>query len=218
MLIDRAERGDFQPLLALAYAGDSSETMSVGMQLSVLCSEDAPHISLEDVARETRGRTFGAYLVRDQLRACDVWPRAVIDPAYYDPVASTVPSLILSGDADPVTPPSWGEAVARHLPRSRHLVAPATGHGVAATACGARLIADFVEGGSPERLDAGCLLTIRRPPFFLTPSGPDPAPPVPLQDPGAGRVTGRTAAAPPAAGADRGSDRADTMLGASNGR
>jgi pimeloyl-ACP methyl ester carboxylesterase len=173
LLIDAAERGDFQGLTALAVAADTSENMSVGMQLSVLCSEDAPRISLEDVARETTGRTFGTWLVADQLNACDAWPRAVVDPSYYDPVTSGVPTLILSGDVDPVTPPSWGEEVARHLPRSRHLVAPATGHGVAATGCGARLIADFLEAGIADGLDAGCLSMLRRPPFFLTPSGPE---------------------------------------------
>jgi pimeloyl-ACP methyl ester carboxylesterase len=175
LLIEAAERGDFQGLTALAVAGDTSENMSVGMQLSVLCSEDAPRISLEEVARETTGRTFGRWLVADQLNACGAWPRAAVDPSYYDPVTSDVPALVLSGDVDPVTPPSWGEAVARHLPRSRHLVAPATGHGVAATGCGARLIADFLEAGSADGLDAGCLSMLRRPPFFLTPSGPEQA-------------------------------------------
>jgi pimeloyl-ACP methyl ester carboxylesterase len=176
ILIDRAERDDFQGLLALAFAGDTSENMSVGMQLSVLCSEDAPQIAPDDVARETTGRLLGSHLVASQLKACEIWPRGTIEPSYHQPVESSVPALVLSGDVDPVTPPLWGEAVARHLSRGRHLVAAATGHGVAGTPCGARLIADFVNRGSAEGLDAACLNAAKRPPFFLTPSGPEMAP------------------------------------------
>ena len=38
---------------------------------------------------------------------------------YYAPVTSIEPVLIFSGDDDPVTPPSWGEHVAQHLPNVR---------------------------------------------------------------------------------------------------
>ena len=45
-LVDRAEQNDFQGLFALALASeDAGENMSIGMQLSVLCSEDASQVS-----------------------------------------------------------------------------------------------------------------------------------------------------------------------------
>jgi pimeloyl-ACP methyl ester carboxylesterase len=174
ILIERAETGDYQGLVALAFAGDQSENMSVGMQLSVICSEDAPLISSADVTRETAGSIFGVHLVSGQRRACEMWPRASLPPDYHAPIRSEVPALVLSGAVDPVTPPAWGERVVAHLPKGRHLVAAATGHGVIGTPCGARLIADFLEGGDAAALDAGCLEQPRHPPFFLTPSGPDP--------------------------------------------
>jgi pimeloyl-ACP methyl ester carboxylesterase len=175
LLLDRAEHNDFQGLLALGFAGDTSENMSTGMQLSVLCSEDAPAIGPHDLERATQGRFFGVHLAAGQLKACEIWPRGEIDPAYYEPVVSAVPALVLSGDIDPVTPPSWGDAVVRHLSSGRHFVAPATGHGVAGTACGARLIAGFLDRADAGGLEASCLATARRPPFFVTPTGPDPA-------------------------------------------
>jgi hypothetical protein len=85
-----------------------------------------------------------------------------------------VPALILSGDVDPVTPPPWGEAVARHLKNARHVAVPATGHGVVGTPCGQRLIEQFLEDGSAAGLDTSCIGDVRRPPFFVTPAGPDP--------------------------------------------
>jgi hypothetical protein len=47
---------------------------------------------------------------------------------------------------------------------------------VIATACGAKLVADFLERGSADQLDARCLQTITRPGFFVTPAGPEPVP------------------------------------------
>jgi len=109
------------------------------------------------------------------MKACERWPKGHVDAAYYEPVISAVPALILSGDLDPVTPPSWGEAVARHLTNGTHIIVPGTGHSVINTGCGARLVHDFITRGSAEGLDRGCLHALRRPPFFSTPAGPDPA-------------------------------------------
>jgi pimeloyl-ACP methyl ester carboxylesterase len=176
MLVERAEQNDFEPLFALGLAGGAaSDNMSVGMQLSVLCSEDAARFTDEDIGRETAGSIFSSHLVSGQRRACALWPKADVDPSYYEPVTSDVPALVLSGDIDPVTPPDWGEAVTRHLRNARHIAVPATGHGVISTPCGARLIEEFLDRGSADRLDTSCVDTIRRPPFFVTPAGPEPA-------------------------------------------
>ena len=140
-LIARAEQNDYQNLLALAYANEASDdNLSVGMQLSVLCSEDATRVTAEDVSRQSAGTVFGLHLLRGQLQACELWPRGKIDDAYFEPVTSDVPALVLSGDLDPVTPPGWGDAVAQHLRNARHITVPATGHGVIGTPCGQELI------------------------------------------------------------------------------
>jgi hypothetical protein len=104
-----------------------------------------------------------------------MWPKGEVEPSYYQPVVSDVPALVLSGDLDPVTPPTWGDAVVKSLSRSRHITVPATGHGVIGTACGVKLIQDFIDSASPESLDVSCVRSVRRPPFFVTPAGPDPA-------------------------------------------
>jgi pimeloyl-ACP methyl ester carboxylesterase len=170
-LIAHAEQNDFQNLLALAYASEDSENMSLGMQLSVLCSEDAPRVTPEDVQDQSEGTVFGVHLSRGQLQACEGWPRGEVDESYFEPVTSHVPALVLSGDLDPVTPPGWGDSVAKHLKNARHVTVPATGHGVIGTPCGQELIRRFIESGSADDLDVSCVTRVRRPPFFLTPSG-----------------------------------------------
>jgi pimeloyl-ACP methyl ester carboxylesterase len=174
-IVERAERNDFQGMLALAMMNSGAlENMALGMQLSVLCTEDYSRIEPEDTDRESAGTLFGRHLLETRMKACEFWPKGSVPANYYQPVASSVPTLILSGELDPVTPPSWGDGVAASLPNSKHLVAPGTGHGVLTTTCGMRIIRDFFDRGTTAGLDDRCLKLLKRPPFFLTPSGPDP--------------------------------------------
>jgi pimeloyl-ACP methyl ester carboxylesterase len=174
-IVERAERDDFQGMLALAMINSGlAENMAFGMQLSVLCTEDYARISPADTEREAAGTLFGRHLLETRMRACEFWPKGSVPADYYQPVASPVPALILSGALDPVTPPSWGDAVAQSLPNSKHLVAPGTGHGVIGTGCGMRIVREFYDRASTQGLDENCLKLLKRPPFFLTPAGPDP--------------------------------------------
>ena len=176
-ILVRAEENDFQGMLALAGLGDSGAepNMSIGMQLSVICAEDAPRVTAEDTKQESAGSMFGSYVMRAQQQACAFWPRGTVAESFYAPVAADIPTLVMSGEIDPVTPPVWGEDVARHLPNSRHLVLPGTGHTAGGTGCGLRIIRGFIEKGTVEGLDTSCASALTRPPFFVSPAGPDPS-------------------------------------------
>ncbi len=175
-IVARAEQNDFQGMLALASLNDGGDepNMSVGMQLSVTCAEDAPRISPEEARKESAGSLFGEYVMRPQQDACRFWPKGDVAAAYYEPVTAPIPTLVMSGELDPVTPPVWGEEIARHLPVSKHVVVPGTGHTAGSTACGLRIIRNFIEAGTLDNLDTACVANVKRPPFFLTPAGPDP--------------------------------------------
>jgi len=175
-LIERAEQNDFQNLLALATMNDTGapSNMSIGMQLSVVCAEDGPQITPEEARKQAEGTLFGLHVMQLQREACAFWPRGSVDPSFYEPVQSNVPTLILSGDIDPVTPPVWGEQIAKTLPNSKHVVLPGTGHTAGGTGCGRRLIKAFLDAGTVENLDTACVNHITRPPYFVTPAGPDP--------------------------------------------
>jgi pimeloyl-ACP methyl ester carboxylesterase len=174
-LIERAERNEFQSMLALAMINSGvADNMAMGMQLSVVCAEDYPRIKPEDLAEQTQATLFRGHLAEQRMKACEFWPRGTVPATYYEPVHSQVPTLVLSGELDPVTPPSWGELAAKTLPNSKHFIAPGTGHGVLGTGCGMRIIHEFIDEGSAENLETSCLKLLKRPPFFLTPAGPDP--------------------------------------------
>jgi pimeloyl-ACP methyl ester carboxylesterase len=144
------------------------------MQLSVVCAEDFPRITPDQIEHASQGTVFATHLLTARMKACEFWPKGDVDPAFYEPVKSSVPTLVLSGELDPVTPPTWGESVLPYLSNARHIVVPATGHGAIGTACGMRLVRAFIDAGSAAGLDTSCLQALKRPPFFLTPAGPDP--------------------------------------------
>lgn len=175
-VIHAAAQGDFSPLAALSLetATWSTETMSLGLTLSVLCAEDVQRITDEQAEREVRGTFLGRSEIDAWRQMCAQWPRGPL-PAEVDRVRPMqIPTLILSGDLDPVTPPRWGEVMKAHFPGASHIVVPGTGHNTSTTGCVPDLIADFIEKGSPAELDASCVKKVRRPPFVIDPSGTAP--------------------------------------------
>jgi pimeloyl-ACP methyl ester carboxylesterase len=173
VLLDRAAAGALGPLAAqaVAVAGDVDAALSRPLQWSVLCAEDVPFYAPRATAEDA---TIGDDVRRSLEEVCRAWPHARPDPAQREPVRSGVPALLLSGEADPVTPPAWAEQAARDLPRARHLVLPGGGHGTLYRGCLPRLAARFVEAGSADGLDAACVERSRPAPFFLDLLGPGP--------------------------------------------
>ncbi len=171
-LITDAANKNYQGLFALAFARDLPKgSMSEGMFLSVVCAEDMPHVTAEDIARESEGRFLGAGMFDTRLKPCEFWPKGVVPAEYYQPVVSNKPVLILSGMDDPITPPSWGEEVAHSLANSRHLVVPGSGHISTPRGCVPKLIGEFLDGANARNLDATCIDAQHRPPFFVNYTG-----------------------------------------------
>jgi pimeloyl-ACP methyl ester carboxylesterase len=97
-----------------------------------------------------------------------MWPRGEIPGDFLEPVRSNAPVLIFSGNMDPVTPPKYGEEVARHLPNSRHIIIPEAGHGVDGLkdpGCVDRIAIEFLEKGDAKNLDVSCVEGMAPPPF-----------------------------------------------------
>lgn len=172
LIIHLAAQGNFVPLTeaALGYRKFLVGTGSNGMYLSVTCAEDLPWIKPGEGERMAENTFLGDYRLRQQREMCALWPRATIAKDYGDPVRSDVPVLILTGQWDPVTPPSNGDAVAKTLKNSLHIVVPQGAHGLGGLEnldCLSRIQTEFVERGTIERIDTSCVKTIRRRPFAM---------------------------------------------------
>lgn len=168
LAISQAAKGDFTPLLAqnLEFTRGVLENFSMGMHLTVVCSEDVSRVAPSDLAVAAR-TFFGLALADNFLRACRLWPKAKIPADYYDPVRSQAPVLVLSGGLDPATPPRYGEEVVTSLPNARLAVAPNLAHGVGGQGCAQGLVEKFVREADARSLDVSCLARIPRPLFVL---------------------------------------------------
>lgn len=133
--------------LAWAYSGGSGDdddwdeeedelyalSDSDAVYNSVECIEEIPFNRLS--AAETLSQNIPdpfldglLYYVIDQFEICEVWevtPAAEIET---QPVVSDIPTLVLAGEFDPITPPVWGEAAVSTLSRSQLVIVPGAGH------------------------------------------------------------------------------------------
>ena len=172
LFLHLAAQGNFVPLAraAIEYRQNLVGTGSNGMYLSVTCAEDLPWIKPGEGERIAANTFLGDYRLRQQREACALWPRAEIKRDFAEPVRADVPVLILTGEWDPVTPPSNGDAVAKTLTNSLHIVVPHGAHGLGGLEnvdCVLRLMGEFVERGTIKGIDTSCVKTIRRRGFAL---------------------------------------------------
>jgi pimeloyl-ACP methyl ester carboxylesterase len=172
LVLHLAAHGDYGPLIQAAFwfRKNLVATGSNGMYLSVTCAEDLPWVKPDEAKQLAQNTFLGKYRFDQQSEACSLWPRGKVESSYAEPVRSDKPVLIVTGQWDPVTPPSQGDAVAKSLSNSLHLVVPHGGHGLGGLEgieCLDRLITQFIERGSGKELDTTCIKNIRRKGFVL---------------------------------------------------
>ncbi len=129
-LIHLAARGEWAPFARKVIAQSRAQRSgrSIGMQLSVLCTEDAPRLAAADTARMAADGPLGVPVAPELLGACAEWPRGT--PGDTTPVVSPIPVLLLSGANDPATPPDWADSAATTLSNSVRLIDSTAGHGM----------------------------------------------------------------------------------------
>lgn len=159
--------GNLGPLVGTMFqvVSQIDSRIARGMQLSVICAEDVPFITPEEVKTTSANSFYGDARVRPTIRACGEWPKMKVSESFLDPVKSDVPVLLVSGALDPVTPPWLAERVARTLSRGRLVIAKNATHN--SYECIENLIADFIDKGTTDGLDVSCVDKIKRPPFTV---------------------------------------------------
>ncbi len=177
-LIADVNAGEYDTLaLLLSSFLSNSDFFSAGMQFSVQCYEEnsfataeeitavlAAHPELEPVFRDSPNLGPNALLL------CDQWGAGTAVPLENEPVTSDIPTLILAGEYDPITPPAWGEQVQANLSNAYFYAFPGTGHGVSLSgACAISIIQSFL--AEPTAVpDTTCLAKLGGP-AFVTPGG-----------------------------------------------
>ncbi|MEX2598623.1 MAG: alpha/beta fold hydrolase, partial [Dehalococcoidia bacterium] len=155
--------------------------MSMGMQLSVQCQEEVAHTDAAAVAAaadevpELRAMFQGAPTSGEHLfELCEIWDAGSSDLGELG--ETSIPTLVLAGEFDPITPPHWGERVSDSLDNSYFFTFPSTGHGALPShGCAAGMTLDFLNDPSAAP-GSECIADIEPPAFTASDIAPEMRP------------------------------------------
>jgi len=164
-MIEELEQGETSTLsLLTSNTLANADFLSLGMHLSVQCNEEVTFTTQDQIDAGLVGfddlfDTFdGASNLGDfMLAACEVWQAGAAAPIENEPVVSDIPTLILSGEYDPITPPAWGASAAAYLTNSTYVEFPGLGHGTSVSGdCPLGITFAFI-GDPAARPDVSCV-------------------------------------------------------------
>jgi pimeloyl-ACP methyl ester carboxylesterase len=191
-LVERGEHGVLQVVaqeLVFVFSGFAD-----GMTLSVDCNEEVPFVTAEklnagnagvrpEVIAADVGNISTETSRRSAVALCENWGTPPPDPVETLPVRSSIPTLILAGEHDPITPPRYGALAAETLSNSFFFEFPSSGHGVFYHhwECGTGMIDAFLARPRVQP-DASCIDAI--PPMYFAIDTAPASPPTPSIIPG----------------------------------
>jgi pimeloyl-ACP methyl ester carboxylesterase len=160
-LIHQAYQGEWSQIEGLVSndLGGAAPDWSM-MNLEILCHEDWARTGRAETERLSQGSYMGYEDVRRFLapeEVCALMPHPQREALYEPVTTSPVPVLLISNEADPQDPPANVATAKQHYPNSLTLVAPGQSHGYMGIPCRVQILADFIEAGTVEGLDARCL-------------------------------------------------------------
>jgi pimeloyl-ACP methyl ester carboxylesterase len=177
LLVAEAADGNYQPLVSQFQMTliSMTETLALGMHNAIMCTEDVPFYLDASIDRAALNASFMGLVQLEALEAiCSVWPAGPIDDDFKQPLSTEIPTLLLSGSADPITPPRFADMAARNLRKAWLLTGEHQGHGQIAVGCMPRIIERFIDSAQLGEGDAACFQRSFVMPFFLDFSGPQP--------------------------------------------
>ncbi len=140
------------------------DLISRGMMISVMCNADlvgkAPEDLLNIMAEQPSQLVTAAdpefTIEYGMFGICENWPVQAADASAKEPLISDIPTLILEGEFDPVTPPEYGQLVAGYLSNGYYFEFPGVGHDVLSDSCAREVAGAFID--DPTRApDATCI-------------------------------------------------------------
>ena len=148
--------------------------LGYGLSYGVTCREDYPFATPQDLAAAGReafpdypasmqGEGVGgwAYINQD---CRDVWKVPAAPEAMRQPVASSIPTLLISGSFDTLTSLAGAKAAAASLSKATIISIPGIGHFVAPQSpCAQTVIVSFL--ADPNTPDTSCVGTLKPPTF-----------------------------------------------------
>jgi pimeloyl-ACP methyl ester carboxylesterase len=148
------------------------DSVSWGMYFSVECAEDLAFSTPQAVAAAGQAypqqiRSYELSGLEGEFPVCRAWNVPAVARSESQPVTSSIPTLVLEGEYDPVTPPADGALAAQSLRNSYQFLFPATGHGVFLfnpSSCPTTIVVQF-ERNPAQKPDGSCIVSMSEPRF-----------------------------------------------------
>ncbi len=141
------------------------------LSLSIDCHEEVPFNDLAKLRRDYARYPLLKSFAEDQSwgAACTKWPMGPIDPLENAPIYSDVPTLLLTGLYDPITPPQYARLAGSRLTNSFYFEFSSVGHDVLSNEpCAGELAKQFLD--DPTRMPGHSCLGDLKPPEFRPPA------------------------------------------------
>lgn len=167
----KASAGDLHPIGNIGNLFVFDRSVATGMYFSVMCAEDGslPPEQPNNAGVRAEIAKRNAQDQRDFEQLCKLWNVQPLPNGVNEAVKSDVPTLLLSGQFDPITPPANAERVAATLSNHFAFTFPNTGHGALnSEKCAEKIAHEFLNDPS-QKPDARCIESLK-PPAFVTPS------------------------------------------------
>lgn len=144
-----------------------SANFSFPMHLSLQCAEEISFTSAEAMAAfdaQVRPELRPGLSASSYLGYCEDWPVPPAPARENEPVSSSLPTLVLAGYFDPITPPRYSELVHERLENSQYFLIQNDSHGASLSPCGTTLVRAFLAAPG-ERTQSTCLSDLPPPTF-----------------------------------------------------
>lgn len=159
-IIHQTYLGNLNPFISLYPTKPDTSTFSAeGLYLCITCTEDVPFMNAKQIDSLTKKTFMGSYRIDQQRNACSQWARGNVPADYFIPVKSNIPTLILSGGLDPITPFSQAKEIASHLSKSTLVLIPQMSHtydGLSNPECFDNVCLSFIDDPLQAKLDLDC--------------------------------------------------------------
>ncbi len=168
-MVEQLENDNTDVLATLIGLGiTNGPLISHGMYTSVMChdflAELTPASAWDAGATgdELFDDNFGEIFEEEATQFCDVFTTGSAPASITEPVTSDVPTLMLAGAYDPITPPSFATAVEPGFSNGQLAVLPHVGHGVVGDDCGMSIALGFFADPAAD-IDRSCIETSKEP-------------------------------------------------------
>lgn len=164
-LIYEAANGDFDVWLVLVgWLTAQRDSIALGMNYAIQCQEEfaftaagsidtawAMYPNFEDYSQSINR-------VSDLTPICDAFTTTNVPISENQAVQSAIPTLLITGEYDPITPPRWAAQVSEQLSNSILLEFSSRGHGSSGNrGCAQTILIDYIQLDDLSTLDTSCM-------------------------------------------------------------